>query len=310
MKYRCVVPFLFFICAAAFSQQPVKINLMSYFDKVTVPPSTAKEAYQKCLVKVPGRDDQVVADSIFKPLIDELQRIQMDISTPPNSPQAELMKKMQDPEFQKKMQTMSEDEKMKMAMEMNQAMGATPGPMKPEPQSVINCMAEIGKLNETAAGQMENLSGNAETAAKHDQDLQAKHDDIDAWQDAEIKKLPDQPGGGEGGGGPDPKAEYTVKMSAMKKHLAIVDDELKRIDKTWAEQLANSKKLFDPYEKSLEKTHYGSDAKNQMSKTNLSTGQTLLIGSISSLISESQKAYQDAADWYSRLVTLQKSIQQ
>jgi hypothetical protein len=118
------------------------------------------------------------------------------------------------------------------------------------------------------------------------------------------------PGQGEGGSGPDPKAVYAVKYKAINRHLALVDEELKKTDKAWAEQKASSKRLFTSYEKSLEKTHYGDDAKNKMSKTNLSTGQTLMIGSITNLISESQHAYQNAADWYARLVALQKTNEQ
>lgn len=301
---------LFFLSMTACSQQPVKMNLMEYFDRVASPPTSAKQAYAKCLVKTPDREDRVVADSIFKPLVDKLQQIQMDIATPPNSPQAEFMKKMQDPEFQKKMKTMSEEEKMKMAMEMNEATGATQGPMKPEPQTVIACMEEIGKLNEATSGQLENLNSNVQAAGQHSRELEAKHTNIDDWQQAQIQKLPEQAGQGEGGGGPDPKAVYAIKKKAMEKHLAIVDEDLKQTDKMWAEQLANSKKLFTPYERSLEKTHFGDDAKNKMSRTNLSTGQTLMIGSISNLISESQHAYQDAANWYERYVQLQQQNQQ
>jgi len=310
MKYRCAVFALFFFSAAALSQQPVKINLLEYFDKVTAPPASAKEAYQKCLVKVPGQDDNVVADSIFKPLVDELTQIQTDIARPPKSPQAEFAEKLKDPEFQKKLKNMSEDEKIKMAMEMNQAMGATAGPMKPEPHSVIKCMEDIGNLNEKTAGEMENLNTTAQQTIHHAQEIDEKHTDIDNWERAEIEKLPEMQGQGEGGGGPDPKAVYAIKMNAIKKHLAIVDEELKKMNKAWTEQRENSRKSFTPYEMSLEKTHYGSDAKNQMSKTNMSTGQTLMIGSISNLISESQHEYQDAADWYARLVMLEKTNQQ
>jgi hypothetical protein len=310
MKYRSILPLLFFVCAAAFSQQPVNVNLLTYFDKILPPPSSAKEAYQKCLIRIPGEEDRLAADSIFRPLVDQLEQIQTEISLPPRSPQAEFAEKMKDPEFQKKMEAMSDEEKMKMAMEMNQAMGMTPGPMKREPKSVLKCMEEVGKLSESTAGQMQNLNSNVQKSIQQAQELDRQHTDIDTWEQGEINKLPEQQGGGEAGGGPDPKAVYAVRMKAIKKHLAIVEEQLKKTDKEWAEQLSSSKKLFTPYEESLEKTHFGADAKNKMSKTNISTGQTLMIGSITNLIASSQKAYSDAAGWYGRLVTLQKQNSQ
>ena len=310
MRYRYTFLLLFLLCAVALSQQPVHDNLLEYFDKVPAPPSSAKEAYQKCVVRVPGQDDQVVADSLFKPVVDQLTQIQTDIARPSKSPQAEFAEKMKDPAFQKKLQAMSEAERMKIMMELNEAMGATPGPMKPEPRSVLACMEEVGKLNETAAGQMEDLNANTQTAIQRGQKLQKQHGDIDTWEQAEIAKLPEVQGQGEGGGGPDPNAVYAIKLRAINKHLALVEEELKKTDKTWVEQRQSSRKLFTPYEKSLEKTHYGDDARNKMSKTNLSTGQTLMIGSITNLISESQHAYQDGANWYALLVQLQKTNQQ
>jgi hypothetical protein len=311
MKSSIAALSLLFVSTIAMSQQPVKVNLLEYFDKVPPPPASVKEAYDKCGCNIPNRQGDCSADSLFKPLTDKLGQIQLDISTPATGVQGDLMRKMQDPEFQKKMKTMSDDEKMKMAMEIqaeNTAMMT--GPMKPEPRAVTAALKEMGKLNETNANDLQNLSVNMQVEMRHQQELEAKHTTVTEWARAEINKLPMIDQGGEAGGGPDPKAVHNLNISTFKKHFAIVEAELARTGKSWTEQRTNSKKLFTPYETSLEKIHYGDDAKNKITKTTLSTGQTLMIGSISNLISGSQKAHNDAANWYDRYVQFQKQSQQ
>jgi hypothetical protein len=315
MKSSIATLLLFLTSAAAFSQQPVKVNLLEYFDKVLPPPVTAKEAYDKCGCNVLERTayakiGDCTADSLFKRLTDDLGKIQLDISTPATGTQGDLMRKMQDPEFQKKMESMSEDEKMKLAMEIqaeNTAM--VTGPMKPEPRTVTAALKEMGKLNETNVNDLQNLNANVQAEMQHQQEVEAKHNAVNDWEAAEIKKLPIINSGGESDGAPDPKAVYSVTVNAFKKHFAIVEAELARTGKSWGEQRSKSKQLFTPYETSLEKTHYGDDAKNKITKSTLSTGQTLMIGAISNLIRGSQTAYNAAADWYDRYVQYQKQYQ-
>ncbi len=311
MKSSIAALSLFFVGGIALSQQPVKVNLLEYFDKVPPPPTTVKEAYEKCGCDTPNRQGDCTADSLFKSLTDYLGKVQLDIATPATGTQGDLMRKMQDPAFQEKMKTMTEDEKMKLAMEIqaeNTAM--VTGPMKPEPRAVTVALQEMGKLNETNANDLQNLNVRVQAEMQHQQEIEAKHNAVNDWESAEIKKLPIINSGGESEGWPDPKAVYGVKINAFKKHFAIVEAELASTGKSWGEQRTKSKQLFTPYETSLEKIHYGDDAKNKITKTNLSSGQTLMIGSITNLILGSQKAYSDAASWYDRYVQFQKQNQQ
>jgi hypothetical protein len=310
MKSLITVLAMLFVSAIALSQQPAKVNLLGYFDKVPVPPTTVKEAYDKCGCNVPNRQGDCTADSLFKNLTDDLGKIQIDISTPATGTQGDLMRKMQDPEFQKKMETMSDDEKMKLAMQIqaeNTAM--VTGPMKPEPQAVIAVLKETGNITETNANEAQNLNVTVQAEMQHQQEVEAKHNAVNDWEEAAIKKLPVIHTGGEGGDEPDPKAVLAVKANAFKKHFAIVETELARTGKSWAEQRTKSKLLFTPYEQGLEKIHYGDDAKNKITKQNLSTGQTFMIGSITNLIAGSQKAFNEAAGWYDRFAQFQKQSQ-
>ena len=308
MKWTFVIPALLFLSITGFSQQPVKVNLLEYFDKVLPPPATAKEAYEKCGCNIPDREGRCSADSLFKGLSNSLEKIQMEISSSGSGTQADMMKKMQDPEFKKKMKKMSKEEKMKLAMEMQAANAATMGgPMRPEPEPVMAVLREMGRLSEWNAKESQNVNMNAQAQIKHQQEIETKHNAVDEWESAEIKKLPIIHSEGEGDDGPDPKAVYAVKINAFKKHLAIVEEELKRSGGAWMESREKDKQTFGAYEKGLEKIHFGDDAKNQASKSNLAMGQTLIIGRVANLIGGSQSMYNDAAGWYDRYVQFQKT---
>lgn len=308
MKWTFVTAALFSLSITGFSQQPVKVNLLEYFDKVVPPPATAKEAYEKCGCNHPDREGRCSADSLFKGMSNSLEKIQMEISSSGGGTQAEMMKKMQDPEFKKKMKKMTKEEKMKLAMEMQAANAATMGgPMRPEPEPVMVVLREMGKLSEWNAKESQNVNTIAQAQIKHEQELDAKHNAVDEWETAEIKKLPIIHTGGEGDDGPDPKAVYLVKTNAFKRHLAIVEEELKRSGSAWVESREKDKEVFASYEKGLEKIHFGDDAKNQSTKSNLAVGQTLIIGRLVNLIGGSQHMFNEAAGWYDRYVQFQKT---
>ncbi len=307
MKHLFLFPAIMVVSITALSQQPIKANLLEYFDKVPVPPSSARDAYDKCGCNVPAREQSCSADSLFKALADKLQAFQTEISLPPSSPQADMMKKMQDPEYRKKMENMTQEEKMQMAMQMQAAYAPSTGPAKPEPQKVLAVTKEVGKLTEVNANESMNLNTAMQAQVKHDQELEQKHKEVDEWEETEIKKLPAMPSTGEGDSGPDPKAVYAVKLDAAKKHIAVVDKELKQTAQQWAETKAKSIQLFTPFEKGMESIHFGDDAKNQSTKQLLSGGQSQMIRSLTRLAGASQSAYSMGITWYSRYVALQKN---
>lgn len=307
MKLRIAFLLLAVFCvASAQNQRPVKKNLMLYFDKVPVPPSTCKEAHDKsfCDPNYAGKCD---SDTLFNALVWEIVQLQNQISVPPGTEMGDMVKKMQDPEFQKKMQSMSDEEKMKMAMQMSQAMA--PGPMKPEPASVTAAFKAYSDLNQAEAEAVQSFGVAVQEQQKNAQELEEKHKAVDEWKVEEIKKLPELPSTGEMGGGHDPKLEYKVEMNAWKKHLAIMDEELKKTSKAWADMKTKYKKQYQPFETALEKTHYGDDARNNMSKSSLGSGQTLILGAVQRLVDTSKSQYDEGADWYERMLVWQKQHQ-
>ncbi len=299
MKWS-VAAVLLMVSTPAMAQQPIHVNLLAYFDKVTPPPSSAKEAYEKCEW---NGDHQASADKIFKALEEELQKMEVEISTPAGSVQADMAKKMQDPQFRKKMESMSEDEKMKIAMQMSQTMVVTPGPMKPEPEAVIKTLKDCSKLSESSSQDLTRLGTAAQQQATYEQDLEAKHKTVDDWEAQEIDKLPlIQVGEGTEH---DEKAVDAVKINALKKHIAIADEDLKRTSSLWKNSKSDAKQRFSLFESDIEKIHFGDDAKNSITRLQLSSGQTLMINSLQVLLDNSRTAYLHAAEWYARLIDYQ-----
>ncbi len=307
MKHVALFSAMIFASVGTLAQQPIKVNLLAYFDKIPVPPVTAKDAYSKCGCTIAEEQQECTPDTLFNPLDEKLKEFQTEISLPASSPQAEMMKKMQDPEFQKKMENMTEEEKMQMAMQMQAAYAPSAGPAKPEPQKVLAVTQEVGKLNELHANEAMNMNATIQVQLKHDQELEQKHKEVDDWEAAEIKKLPIIHSPGEGGDdAPDPKAVYAVRVNAAKKHLAIVDEELKDVGQQWSQTKAKSIRLYTPFQKGMENIRYGDDAKNLATKRILSGAQSQMIGSMVKLAGSSGSAYKMGIKWYSSYVRLQK----
>jgi hypothetical protein len=227
---------------------------------------TAKEAYEKC--GNPNQPDNSDAQKLFKPLRDELNRLEEIISTPTETP----------------------------------AMG---GSMKREPQSVIDALKEYQKLMQSQAQGYAQLGAESASQTKYEEELESKHKAVEDWKAQAIKNLPmhDE---GEAGKERDPKALYNVNLTAFKKHVSIADEHLKKVSNLWVEEKAKSKNTYTAYEAALEKTHYGDDAVNGMLRVQLSSGQNMMIGAINALIDKSQKAYEYAANWYGPMVQYEK----
>ncbi|MEO8168257.1 MAG: hypothetical protein ABI623_08420, partial [bacterium] len=104
MKLSIVVALLFLASTVSLAQnnRPVKVNLLAYFDRIPSPPISSKEAHGKCECDS-NYNGVCKADKLFKSFEDDLMKLQNDISSPPDTPSGNLMKKMQDPAFQKEM---------------------------------------------------------------------------------------------------------------------------------------------------------------------------------------------------------------
>ena len=287
------------------AQKPIKADLVKHFDDLIAPPLTAANAYQKavCPDTTSGTCN---TDAMFKKLQSTFFEYQQELAasaTGSTASSSDMMKKMQDPDFQKKMASMSQEEKMKMAMEMAQGM-KQPAPTMPESPQVTSLLRELGTINTDIGKEELKRNQQATEELTHRQKVDADHKAVEVWQEAEIKKLPvihdkvmDYP---------DPKGVHRVKLQAMDKHLAIVDRELKISLDTWTKDVSKEKQRYGKFGPGFIAIHYGDDAVNDASRQMLASAQTRILGSLQLLLERSHTLWNDAATWYEKKVILEK----
>ena len=282
-------------------QMPLKTDLLKYYDKLIPPVLSSKEAYQKA--KCPeGAGNPCTDNAMFDDLRSKLNEHVKELTMQSAAGESGMMKQMQDPDFQKKLASMSQEEKMEFAMQMAQQM-KPPAPTTAEPPAVQAVMREAGKINDEVGKEDMKRQEKAEAEIAYRQKIDTEHKSIDAWQEAEIKKLPvvhdltmDYP---------DPKGVHRVKLEAIDKHLAVVDRELKAQSDKWSKDVAADKQRYGKFGSELVGIHYGDDAANDVSRNMLALTQRHMLTDLQILLERSNQLWNDAANWYEKKVEIQ-----
>jgi len=285
----------------AWGQKPLKIDAVKYYDKLISPAPSAKDAYQKAKCSdssgTPCSDDALF-DALRGTLIGHLK----DLAVSDAGAGGDMMKQMQDPDFQKKLASMSQEEKMKFAMEMAQQM-KPPEPTTAESPQVTAVMREAGKINDEVGQEDMKRTEKAEAELAYRQKIEAEHKAIDTWQQAEIERLPVVHGATEDY--PDPKGVHRVKLEAINKHLAVVDRELKAQSTTWSKDVSAQKLRYGKFVSDLAAIHYGDDAANDVTRNMLAMTQRHMLTDMQMLLERSNQLWNDAASWYAKKVAIE-----
>jgi hypothetical protein len=214
----------------------------------------------------------------------------------------DAMKGMDVKEMRKKMKSMSKEEKMKMAMEMSK--GAAPKAIAPESGEVMaaqeECQAVTARAGEDIQGAEEIYKRRGELVDARD----AKHKEIDAWTEAEEKKLP-QISTGEMGG-PEPKAYHALLVRSTEKHLTAENEYLKGIAKEWKSTYDRYTSRYGSLQKKLVAIGYGEAAKNPETRRQILNAQGLMVGGTDDLVKLSREATDHASTWWARKLKLDK----
>ena len=287
------------------AQKPLKVDFMKYYDQLLVPPSTSKEAHAKADCQGDGSQG-CNADTLYASLKATFEEYLKDLTASSMSggsdERANLIKQMQDPDFQKKMATMSQEEKMKMAMQISQGM-QQPTATTAEPPQVITVMQDAGKINEEIGADAGHMNEHSQAEIAHRQKIDKEHAAVDAWQEAETKKLPVVHE--LTGDYPEPKALHALKLAAIDKHLAIVDRELQLSIVTWKKDIEREKVRYGKFSTDLAAIHYGDDATNDVTRNSIMNAQSRMVNSLQMLLGRSNVLWNDAATWYQKRVSLE-----
>ena len=292
----------------AVAQDVVKVNILEIAAKIPAPPKDVTDAFSRT---TGGKDDpahdQRKADGFYKPVVDQLESTNKQIQKAIellSKPQIDAATQMDQKEMQKKFKSMSKEDQMKMAMEMSKTMGMGSTAMTPESQSVMAAQQECNRINEELGKDVQTWQAGHEAREKMTNDRNAKHSEIQAWQEEQAKKLP-QINYGEMSG-PEPKADYELRTKAMQKHLATENEFLKAVQKEWKAAWDKYNARFSPLQDKLAKIRYGEDAKNPTTKRQLLTAQGQMVASTGDLTELSRNSTEGAAEWWQRKLDLEK----
>jgi hypothetical protein len=293
----------------ASSQDVVKVNILEIAGTIPSPPSDVKDAYSRTAVE---KEDPTGgtrnADAFYKPIMDRIDGVSQQIGKAIevlSKPQMDVAKEIDQKEMQKKFKSMSQEEQMKFAMEMSKKMGMGPKVMARESNAVIDAQQECTKVTQAAGVDVQSYQANNAAHEQVIKDRDAKHAEIQTWQEDQVSKLP-QISYGEMSG-PEPKAEYAVLTKAMEKHLAAENEFLKRVQKEWKTAWDKYSARYAPLQEKLAKIHYGEDAKNPETRRQLLSGQQMMVSGTAELVALSRNATDDAAQWWQKKLELEKN---
>lgn len=312
MKTFVPVLVLCTLISSAFAQVPVRHDVLKIIGDIPAPPATAGEAFSRVTVDLSSSPPAVSAAALFANPETQLkaaedaykaQEAQVKNAVPPGV-NPDMARMAQDPEFKKKMKSMSKEERMKLAMSM---MSSAPAPgasaLKPDPPGVQAALAEWQKL--AADFQTEFNRGvafqNAMTAAA-EADMQV-HNEIRAWEEAAIAKLP-QISSGEMSA-PDPAQVKLVRLQGADKHIAAATKRLVAFTREWTAQRDHVRSRYAAFSAALIAADYAAGSPNFSSQKVLSDAQMTMLKDVTAVDKLSRDAFESAASWIAHKRTVE-----
>lgn len=288
----------------AFSQEMLKMNMIALADNIPAPPADVKAAYLRLECIEVNMAQRCSADKFYQPATDELaavkqqlEQLNMALAMPAESG----MQDMTPEEMQQKIASMTPEEQMQFAMEMSYGAGA----MQVEPDEVIAAIEEQNQLSMQISTELMNPGEKFQKRMSLARERENKHQEVNAWYMAEYDRLPIV-SFGEAGRGPEPKAEYALKVASLEKHIAVENEYLQALQQFWPEYREHLKTQCTPFQEKLAAINYGEDVLNLANKRILVGGQGLLLTPAEYLLDYSREVTKTAADWWLQKQELEK----
>lgn len=304
MKALIFYVLLMIIPFQAFGQEMVKMNMVVLADNIPAPPTDVKAAYQRLECIEVNMAQRCSVDKFYQPVTDELTAVKQQLeqlNAVLAMPAESGMQNMTPEEMQQKIASMTPEEQMQFAMQMNEQMMN----VVPEPDEVIAAIEEQNQLSMQISTELMNPGEKFQKRLSLARERENKHQEVNAWYRAEYDKLPIV-SFGEAGRGPEPKAEYALKVASLEKHIAVENEYLQALQQFWPEYRDHLKAQYTPFQEKLAAINYGEDALNQTNKRILVGGQVLLLTPAEYLLDYSREVTKTAADWWLQLQELER----
>lgn len=293
------------VCAAAtplFAQSPVKQDILKVMAEIPAPPASPQDAFASVTVDLAAGPATVSAAKLFAGVEGQLKAAEdaykaqepSVAATMPPGMSGDMARMASDPEFRKKMKTMSKEEKARMAMAMANSAGGAPA-VAPEPPVVQSAFNEWQKLAMDMQAEFDRGVERQKAAVAANEGDQKAHDEIAAWERATIDALP-QISSGEMSA-PDPKAVKAVRLKAADKHLAVAQQRLAAFGKAWPAVGDHVRARYGAFHAKLVACDYASGSPNFSTRKILSDGQMILLKEIAADAQQVRDEVESAAKW-------------
>ena len=228
----------------------------------------------------------------------------------PSDAQMQLAKQMQDPAFQKKIEAMSQEEKMAFAMQMQQALSAGSTPMQAEDEDVSESRNTIAEIVTNLDSRY--LLGNNGIVAKLGNFSAACSDNSRKWSDwelAEVKKLPLRlpQNNEEGSPGKDPQKIKNIKLASINKQVEFMNQQLKVFTTEWNQFVKEEKPEIEKADAEFSKIGYFSRVHNHAFKAALLGQQSGLVSHVQQMASAIDTIILEAGKLYIYRMEVEKA---
>lgn len=295
------------VCAVAtplFAQSPVKQDILKVMAEIPAPPASPQDAFDRVTVDLAASPAAVSAAELFAGVEGQLkaaedaykaQEPSVTAAVPPGMG-GDMARMASDPEFRKKMKTMTKEEKARMAMAMasSASAGGTPA-VSPEPPAVQSAFNEWQKLAMDMQAEFDRGVQRQQAAVAANEADRKAHDEIAAWERDAIGALP-QISSGEMSA-PDPAAVKAVRLKAADKHLAVAQQRLAAFGKAWPAVGDHVRSRYGAFHAKLVACDYASASPNFSTRKILSDGQMILLKEIAADAQQVRDEYESAAKW-------------
>ncbi|QHT67770.1 hypothetical protein GXP67_14565 [Rhodocytophaga rosea] len=297
------------ITSIAQAQTPVFYSepLIPYFSKVPTPPASVAEAFK--MSAYDASTYTITSPAYLTEFRSKLSSIQEDIQIssamlsmnagPSTDTQMKLAAQMQDPVFQKKIEAMSQQEKMEFAMKMQQEMAAGSAPVQAEDEDVaevINEIAEITTNLNTKHGLLNFENSLNGKYSAYSQKIKEYNLKMQEWEMAEVAKLPNLPQKMGVSAGKDPQKVKNIKLASINKQIEFMDQQLKAFNIEWNKYLQAVRPQLTKADQRFAKIEYYKRVRNNAFKNTLLAHQGTLLSYVQTMAEISELIIKESAE--------------
>jgi len=302
-----------------------KADAVVLLGALPAPPTTLAEAYQRAYPKDATHAD---AKPYYQTTTDQLVRVQQEAQNllmqfyqqnptgVPSMPQqptnrvsekdksameaatSELAQKMMtDKAFAQKFAQMSESEqhaymaKMLADKGLKPAHGTPNTHDKPMPGTDIDWITPCNEFTQPVFAM-----NRWEKQTALEQQYNAKHEAVNAWIEAEIKKLP-MISFGEYGHDHDPEKVQAIKKQGLDKHRQVADAMMKEAAGMFNEFRQQARTRSTPLNEALKKVQFGAGYSFGLNYTLVLQTQSMMFGDIQTLLDNEMRFIEEIAKW-------------